>query len=370
LGSGFLTALVLVASLGFLCTVAGAAERQQIPSDSLERGIIKSGGDFDGGYGGGKGKIVVANRGSGTISVISTKTDELLGTYALPAGDYPAEPMYVYATPFQRRVFVGDRANDRVVAFDSMTFEVAGTAATGRGVFHMWGSTAGGTLWVNCDIDKTTTVIDMRTLETLATVPTPADLVALGGKPHDVIVSPDGVFAYVTVLGVMGESDYVVQFDAESFEEIGRAAVGGDPHVSLTPRNPYLYVPSQGGGAVHVLDRFSLDPVTEIEVPGAHGAGMSRSGRYFYTTNLPGGGIDALWTIDTSNNRVVGPPADSPYGVPHNIALTPDKQKLYLTHSGPNDKVTIYRTGPGDPVPEYVSEVTVGMNPFGIAHVN
>lgn len=366
LGFGLLTASMLVASLALAGAVASAADRRPI-RDASPMNEVPLGG---GGDGGGQGKVVVADRGSGTISVISTKTDELIGAFALPPGVNPPEPMYVYATPFQRRVFVGDRANDRVVAFDSRTFEVVGTAETGRGVFHMWGSTVRGELWVNCDIDNTTTVIDMRTLETVATVPTPADLVALGGKPHDVIVSPDGFFGYVTVLGVAGDSDYVVQFDADTFEEIGRAEVGDDPHVSLTLRTPHLYVPSQGGDVVHVLDRFSLAPGTDIEVPGAHGAGMSRSGRYFYTTNLPGGGLDALWTIDTMTNTVVGQPVDSPYGVPHNIALTPDGRKLYLTHSGPNDKVTVYRIGFGDPVPEYSAEVTVGLNPFGIAYVD
>ena len=363
--SGLLTASILVTSLALAGAVALAVDRQQIQDASLMDGVVLG----RGGEGSGQGKVVVADRGSGTISVISTKTDELIGTFPLSPGDNPPEPMYVYATPLQRRVFVGDRANDRVVAFDSRTFEVVGTADTGRGVFHMWGSTALGELWVNCDIDNTTTVIDMRTLETVATVPTPADLVALGGKPHDVIVSPDGFFGYVTVLGVAGDTDYVVQFDARTFEELGRVEVGDDPHVSLTLRTPYLYVPSQGGNAVHVLDRFSLQSVTDIDVPGAHGAGMSRSGRYFYTTNLPGGGLGALWTIDTTTNDVVGQPVDSPYGVPHNIVLTPDGRKLYLTHSGPNDKVTIYRIGRGDRTPEYSAEVTVGLNPFGIGYV-
>ena len=39
-----------------------------------------------------KGEVVVANRGSGSISVISTQTDELIGTIPLPAGDNPPEP--------------------------------------------------------------------------------------------------------------------------------------------------------------------------------------------------------------------------------------------------------------------------------------
>ena len=310
------------------------------------------------------GKVVIANRASGSISVIDTTTDAVAGTYPLPA-----EPMYVVYNVHADRVFVGDRANDQVVVFDPDDFNVEATVPTGEGVFHMWADIVGRQLWVNNDVDNTATVVDMRTLEVLATVPMPADLVAMGGKPHDVIVERGGRYAYVTVLGLPGPHDYVVQYDTQTFAEVNRAAVGKDPHLSLTQRNNYLYVPAQGSDVVTVLDRDTLALVTEIAVPGAHGAGMRLDGRFFYTTNLPGGGADGLVAIDTRTNTVLGA-VDTPFAVPHNIALTPDGKKLYLTHSGPTaDKVTIYTASKREPVPVHSGEVTVGLNPFGLAYV-
>lgn len=315
-----------------------------------------------------EGKIVIANRGSGTISVIDVASDSLLGTFGLP-GDMQAEPMYVVYSQIADRVFVDDRANSQVVVFDPDDFTVEATVPTGSGAFHMWADLYGTQLWVTNDLDNTATVIDPRTLEVLATVPMAADLVAQGGKPHDVIVDRSGRFAYITMLGFAGEHDYVVQFSTQTFSEIGRAAVGKDPHLSLTQRNHYLYVPAQSSNVVHVLDRRNLELVTELAVPGAHGAGMRRDGRFFYTTNLPGGGTNGLVAIDTSNNSVVGA-TDTPYPVPHNIALTPDAEKLYLTHSGPAaDKVTVYAATNSAPVPTLVAEVTVELNPFGLAYV-
>jgi DNA-binding beta-propeller fold protein YncE len=212
--------------------------------------------------------------------------------------------------------------------------------------------------------------VDLRTLETVATVPTPPDLVAAGGKPHDVILAPDGARAYVTVLGAEGDNDYVIQYSTDTFEETGRAAVGLDPHLSLTRRNRLLYVPCQDTNDVYILDRRTMATVDVLDIPGAHGAGMTVNGRHLYTTNLPGGGDQALWTIDVQNNAVVGDAVDSPYNVPHNIALTPSGRKLYLTHSGPNnDKVTIYHIGGNDPTPVLAGEVTTGANPFGLAYV-
>lgn len=319
-----------------------------------------------------RGRIVVANRASGTISVIDAKTNGVVGSYDLPAdaGEPTPEPMYVVYTSTHNRVFVGDRANNRVAVFDARSFSVEGTVPAGNGVFHMWADPQGQQLWVNNDIDNTTTVIDPATLTVSASVPTPADLVAMGGKPHDVILGPKGNYAYVTVLGVMGDNDYVVQYDTATFSETGRAPVGKDPHVSLGRQHNRLYVPCQNSDVVIVLNRFTMEEMTSLDVPGAHGAGMTRNGRYFYTSNLPGGGTDALFTIDTRSNTVVGDPTDSPYAVPHNIALNASGRKLFLTHSGPtSDKVTIYRMTRRNPVPEYVAEVTVGLNPFGLAYV-
>ena len=62
---------------------------------------------------------------------------------------------------------------------------------------------------------------------------------------------------------------------------------------------------------------------------------------------------------------------DTPYPVPHNLALTPNGKKLFVTHSGGTaDKVTVYRARSGHTASrEYVGEVTVGLNPFGIGYV-
>lgn len=319
-----------------------------------------------------QGKIVVANRGSGSVSIIDAGDGDLITTIPLPQaeGENFPEPMYVVYTRTGDQFFVGDRANNRVVAYDADNFVLLGTIPTGSGVFHMWADPRGRQLWVNNDIDKTSTVFDPSTYEVLATVPTPADLVAMGGKPHDVILDPLGNFAYVTVLGLPGYNDYVVQYSTDSFEEVGRAAVGKDPHVSLTQRNNLLYVPSQGSNAIYLLNRLTMDVVDILLIPGAHGAGMAFSGKYFYTTNLPGGGSDALYVIDTNTSTIVGEPTNAPYAVPHNIALTHNMDMLFLTHSGATaDKVTFYSISVSNPQPVLVGEVTVGLNPFGLSFV-
>ena len=120
---------------------------------------------------------------------------------------------------------------------------------------------------------------------------------------------------------------------------------------------------------VSVFNRETLELVDAISVPGAHGAGMTPNGQVFYTTNLPGGGADGLFAIDTKTNTVIDS-ADTPYPVPHNIVVTKNNKKLFLTHSGGTaDKVTIYAVSVDDPIPTLIGEVTVGLNPFGLAYV-
>jgi len=319
---------------------------------------------------GDRGYIVVADRASGTVSVIDVESDTVTQTLTLPGGANPPVPMYVVHSPRGERVFVGDRANNRVVVFDDDDFEYETSVPAGNGVFHMWADANDGQLWVNNDIDNTSTVIDPVTLEVLATVAMPRDLVALGGKPHDVILNPNGRAAFVTLVGFAGENDYVVKFNTRTFTETARAAVGKDPHVSLTRRNKLLYVPTQNSNAVFVLKRRDLSLKTKIEVPAAHGAGMTRTGKTLYTTNIAGGGVAGLFAINTKTNTIIGTGVDTPFPTPHNIALTPRADKLYVTHSGGTaNQVSVFDIDRKTRLPVLKTSVTVGLNPFGLAFV-
>lgn len=309
-------------------------------------------------------KLVVANRGSGSVSVINTRSDVVDKTVMLPDN---AEPMYVIPQRFSKRIFVGDRANDRLLVLDDRDFSVETAVDVGQGVFHMWSDYFGKQLWVVNDIDKTVSVINTRSLETLATIPIPQDLADLNGKPHDVIVSPAGFLAYVTIIGVAGANDYVVQYYTPTFTEIGRAAVGKDAHLSLQFFDDNLFVPCQNSNAVFVINRFSMDIVNTIDVPAAHGAGMPVFGGRFYTTNIVGGGTDGIFVIDINSQEVLGS-ADVPFPIPHNLSVNLNGSKIYLTHSGGTaDKVSVYKTSRHSGVPEFVTDITVGLNPFGLS---
>jgi len=316
-----------------------------------------------------RGKIVVADRVSGTISIIDTKTDKRVDTVPLPAGDNTPEPMYVVYIPTHNRVFVGDRMNDRVVVFNARDFSVETTIPTGAGVWHMWEDRSEQQLWVNNDLDKTITVIDTTTLKVITTIPIPQDLVEAGGLPHDVILDPNDTTAFVTILGITDGPGIVVKFSTETFEEIDRVEVGQDPHLALARQNNLLYVPCQGTSELFILNRHTLGVVDVLDIPNTHGAGMAKNGKTFYTTNIAGGGMDGLFAIDTSTNTVIGV-TDTPFPTPHNIALTPNAKKIYITHSGgAANQVTVYTVSQNNLDPVHIATVEVGFNPFGLTYV-
>ena len=321
------------------------------------------------------GQIVVANRSSGGISVIDATTNQILQEVPLPfnpgAGDMPPEPMYISHISSKGEVAVGDRANNRVVFFDQKTYQVTGTVATGSGVFHQWANLGGNQLWVNNDIDNTVTIINPLN-KTVTTTLDVAGVFSGDDNPHDVILSPDGASAFVSFQNVTTTNDGVAKFSTDDFSVLDTIEVGLDPHLSVTAANNFLYVPAQDSNVVQVFDRDTLDLVTEIDVPGAHGAGMSPDGQTFYTTNLPGGGDNGLFAIDTTTNMLVGDTdgVNTFTPVPHNVAVTGDGKKLFVSHSGGSSSTVSVYTLDDPSLPVFQESITVdGFNPFGILFI-
>jgi YVTN family beta-propeller protein len=314
-------------------------------------------------------RIVVGNRNSGNLSVIDPVLDAVIATVPLPATPLPAETMYLaYSLP-DDRLFVGDRRNEVVVVFDAADFSVDGEIPVGEGQFHLWIDPAATLLWVNNELGGSATLIDPETLAVIATLPMPADLVAGGWGPHDVVLSPGADRAYVTMVRSAGPRDFLLVYDTSSLQLLHRIKVGTDAHVALHPTNNHVYVPTLSGH-VMVFDTTTFVQLEHIRVPGAHGALFSGSGEYFYATNPQGGATPRITTIDTSTLKFSGNPVDAPFLIPHNMALTGDDSKLYVTHSGgAGTKVSVYSISPVDGRPSLLTSITAGSNPFAVLRI-
>lgn len=309
--------------------------------------------------------VVVANRQSGTISVIDTATKDV-ETHQLPAPDLPdsgdrdevilAEPMYVSADSKNGLVLVGDRASSTVVAFDDETYEVLGSVPVGQGVFHQWLDVKRSRLWVVGDMANVITVVDTESLTVIASFETPGDLA--GARPHDVFV--DGKHAFVSFIGI--DDGAIVAYDARNFAETGRImGQGADPHLFV--RAGRLHVASQDAGTVTQYKLSNLAKTNSVDVPTAHGIWVGEDNRVF-VTNIAGGGIDGVWELDRRLRPV--DTADTSAIIPHNLVVD-DQHQLWVTHSGPNNVVSVISLEHGGLGGTMTIEV--GDNPFGLAFV-
>ena len=301
--------------------------------------------------------VVVANRGSGDVSIIDTQTLEV-ETVDLPG---EAEPMYVSHDDRNGRVLVGDRASSTIVALDDDSYDVVGSVAVGEGVFHQWLDVGQEQLWVVGTTAQTVSVVDSDDLELLVTMTIPAELIERGGVPHDVFVS--GRHAFVSVLGLGDGSGAVIQYSTQTFEETGRIVTGGDPHLFVTGNN--LYVASQDASTVSRYQANDLTLRTSASVPAAHGIFVTNRNEVLLT-NIAGGGTDAVWELNKHLTQVVDT-ADTTVPTPHNLTVD-NRRQVFVTHSGATaDQVSVIdldRQGFGD-----TQLVTVGINPFGLAFV-
>lgn len=317
------------------------------------------------------GKVVVANRTSGDLTVIDVRTSRVSKTIDLPRkNNRRGEPMYVVQAG--REVLVGDRAHDRVLRYDSRSLRLKGEIGVGKGVFHMWSD--GRQLWVNNDLDNTTSVIDLRRMRVQKTVKMPADLVARGFKPHDVWVGYG--FAWVSLIKAT-EPGFVIQYSTRSFRELRRAEVGIDPHLWLDRWTGLLAVPAQGSNRVDFLSGLSLRRLHRIAAAGSHGVFSPFISRSLFVTNLPGMGKADLYSMALGFGPFQAPKlvatTDTGSPVAHNIATTPFGTRIFVTHSGAMARdVTIYAPNSlfrPDRGLRKLGTVKAGLNPFGLAYV-
>lgn len=81
-------------------------------------------------------QVVVANRGSGNLSVMDGSRGQLLFDIDVVSdGDLTAQPMYVQYLRSTGEVIFNDRTNSELVFLDADNYELTGKASTGAGAF-------------------------------------------------------------------------------------------------------------------------------------------------------------------------------------------------------------------------------------------
>lgn len=317
--------------------------------------------------------MAVANRSDSSISLIDTTTDQVVKTISSQSLGYEFEPMYASHVSGAEVFVVGDRKNNELMIFDDRSGELLKRQPLSAGVFHQWAKPGDTLAVVATDIEKGADLIDIQR-DGNGDIKTQKVSFRLSGehqngKPHDVVI--DAAYFYLTIHDTNTKGiniDKVLKVSRKTLEVVAHHVFSPDVHVGLPQNSPYLLVAEQSG-KVNFLTRQNMKIVKTVKmVPGAHGIYWNPEGTQIYSANIASDGPNSLYSI---SNQQLGSAQlvetlDSGFSKPHNIAVDFVAQRLYLTHSGANDVVSVYDIQNGT---QLLGTIQTGANPFGIGFI-
>jgi quinoprotein dehydrogenase-associated probable ABC transporter substrate-binding protein len=174
----------------------------------------------------------------------------------------------------------------------------------------------GETVYVTSETDHAVTVVEASSGRVLGEIP-------VGWRPRDVVFSADGTRAYVSA--EHDSSVSVVNVATSSVLETIRLPPGSLPMgLALAPDEQRLYVANGRAQTVSVIDLEASEVIAEVRV-GARpwGVGLTSDGKLLYTANGPS---DDVSVVDTDSLNVIATihVSETPWG----IAIAPAPQEL------------------------------------------
>ena len=299
----------------------------------------------------------VANYGDGTVTVIDTATNAVVG----PPISVGRSPFDVAIAPDDTRAYVTNANAHTISVIDTATLSVVATIGLDPELGGFLRSIAitpdGRRAYVTDTSDNDGVwVVDTRTN-------TFTQLIRIHA-PIAVAVSPNGRHAYVGAR----EPDRLLTIDAATSTMAGEPTLlGPDPDsseslsgVAVSRDGAHAYVTR--AGTISVIDTRTSGIVETISLGGLAIA-ITPDGKRAYVTNQDDGGFltqGSVSVIDTLTNTADGniPVGHDPLGV----AITPDGRRAYVTSSN-DGTVSVIDIASGT----VSTTLTVGAQPLGIA---
>ncbi len=258
---------------------------------------------------------------------------------------------------------VVNKSNHLVALVDPATYATVATVPTGKGPHEVAVSPDGRFAYVS-DYGSFTflrdqeqqppgnsiTVVDLKARKVKATYP-------LGQytQPHGIWVSKDGKLVWVTTEGAQS----VLELEAATGKILHTWQTGQQTShmVVPTPDEKKLFVANIGSGSVTVIER-ATDKVTSIPTAaGAEGIDVSPDGREVWVSSRIANSISIL---DVATHRILAT-ITSGGQFPIRLKFTPDGKQVLVSNAQSN-KVAIFDAK----ARQLVGEVEVGSVPVGI----
>ena len=310
--------------------------------------------------------VYVTNEDAGTISVIATATQKVVGEIAVgtrPRGvevSDDGELVYVALSGSPKcpptmpdeecAKLAADKTKDGIAVIDARRREVLRVLPGGSDPEEFDIDAASGRLFVSNEDAGELSIVDLKTGDVLRTVD-------VGAEPEGVRLRPDGAAVYVT-----SESDHAVTVvDARSGAVQGSIEVGWRPRDAVfSADGSRAYVSAEHGGSVAVVDVAANRVLETISLPPGSlpmGLALSPDGRRLYVAN---GRARTVSIVDLPTSSVV---AGVRVGArPWGIGLTSNGKFLYTANGSSND-VSVIDTASLN----VVATIRVGASPWGVA---
>jgi YVTN family beta-propeller protein len=205
----------------------------------------------------------------------------------------------------------------------TLTATLIALAAGCRGRTTAAPSSTSGTVVVSNMNDNTATILDARTLATLATVPT-------GRAPHEVAISHDGRWALISNYGTReapGNTITVIDVDARVVARTIELSETRRPHgMVFLPGDSVIAVTAEMNRAVLVVDFRTGKTLRSLPTNGRapHIVGSSSDGRRLIAGNIGDGTVAVLSPMSNDSARIVKVARQ-----PEGVAITPDGARAW-----------------------------------------
>jgi len=284
----------------------------------------------------------VSNEGSGTVSVIDTESDAVVG--AIQTGGKPRGA----AAGADGRLYVSDQPGNRLVVIDLKERRLAGSMALGVSPEGVGRSADGRWIAAASEQSNSVTFVDTQVQREVFIVK------VKGENPEHAVFSPDGRFVYVSA----EDGDTIEVIDFARRAQVAQVKVGARPRgIGFLPDGSRAYVAAENADTVFAIDARTHKVLATIPAgKRSNGIAVHPNGTRVYVSN---GGEGSVSVIDTAKNAIV---ATIPVGQrPWNMALTPDGGKLYVAN-GRSGTVSVIDTAKN----AKVKDVTVEKLPWGV----
>jgi YVTN family beta-propeller protein len=289
------------------------------------------------------GLALVGNENGGTISLIDTDKDEVIGE--IRTGGKPRGTA-IHAA--RRLAYVSDQPNNALLVIDLAQRAVTKKIDLGESPEGVYISPDGKLVAAAVELTNSVVFID-----------TASDTVAFrvrikGENPEHAVFSPDGRFVYVSA----EEDDKLEVIDVAARKLVAQLQVGTRPRgIAFTPDGAKAYVACERADTVYVLDARSHKILRTVKAGlRSNGLAMHPDGRRLYLSN---GGDGNVMVIDTAADQVTATIAVGRR--PWNMALTRDGAKLYVAN-GRSNSVSVIDTARN----ARIKDIPVGDTPWGV----